>query len=129
MRIKKIIKSFLSIFLIVSILIIGIANSRYVWKLFGYAFCEKVENIQIHSIFKEYSQGIVVIKGEANDSAGYYSGYTFNMKDNKLYIGLKYNKYYGYDTKTKHFEIEIPCNLNDINNIYLTDSRDEIKIR
>lgn len=129
MRIKKIIRALLITFLILFILIIGIANSRYIWKLFGYTFCEEIDNIQIYSVSKEYSKGSLVVKGEANNSAGYYSGYTFNIRDDKLYIGLKYNKYYGYNAKTKYFEIEIPCKLNEIKSIYLIDGNGETKIQ
>ena len=121
MRIKKLIISFGIIFLIVFAICIIVSNSRYIWKLFGYTFCEEVENIQIFSVLKDQNTQSVVIKGKVESEEGYYTGYSFHIVEEKLYIGIKYNKYFGYENKAKDFTIQIPCQLNKIKSIYLID--------
>lgn len=128
MRIKKIVKSLLITVIICIAIVLIMSNSKHAWKIFGYTLCENIENIQIYSVFKDSYNQIVRIQGSSETTDGFYSGYSFNIQNDNLYIGLKYNKYFGYEEKTKDFKIEIPCQVYDIKNIYLVDGTNERKI-
>ncbi|MBQ8042900.1 MAG: hypothetical protein IJ272_01965 [Clostridia bacterium] len=128
MRIKKTITSLLVISIIVFLVITVITNSKYVWKMFGYAFCENIDNIQVYSVIRDYNNDSINIKGSAKDVSGFYSGYTFNIQQDTLYIGLKYNNLFGYEALSKDFFIQIPCDLHEVKNVYLVDLTDERKI-
>ena len=128
MGIKKIIRSLIIISFIIFILYIIFSNSKYLWKILGYTLCENVDGIQIHSVHKDTYNKMITIQGTANDSKGYYTSYSWRTRGENLYIALKYNKYFGYENKTKDFKLEIPCNVYDIKNIYLVDGTKERKI-
>lgn len=128
MRIKKILISVITISIIVIVFITILTNSRSLWKIFGYSLCENPEDVRVYSITKNYIQSTIDIKGTANDISGYYSGYSFNIIEDKLYIGLKYNDYFGYSEKTKDFTINVPCNINQIRKIYLVSLSNEVQI-
>lgn len=129
MRIKKIFKSFMILFLVVFAIIVIATNSRYLWKLFGYSMCEEIENITIYSISKDNINQEINIKGSGIGADGFFSGFSYNIEGDTLYVGLKYNKYFGYERKTKQFDIQVPCRVIEIKNIYLVDGVNEKKIK
>ena len=128
MRIKKILKSLLITFMICFVIVVIMSNSKNAWKIFGYTLCENIDDIQIYSVFKDSYNQVILIQGSSETANGFYSGYSFNIQNGNLYLGLKYNKYFGYENKTKDFKIEIPCQVYDIKNIYLVDGTNERKI-
>lgn len=123
MRIKKLIISITLIAIIVFVILLVITNSKNLWKLFGYTFCEKIEHIQIDSVTTNKDH--IIIKGIGLTSDGYYSGYTYNIRNNVMYVGLKYNKYFGYDKVTKEFSIKIPYQVKEIEKVYLVDGTNQ----
>ena len=52
----------------------------------------------------------------------------FDEERKYLYIGIKYNKYFGYVTKDSNVTLEIPCETNKVKRIYLTNGFEEVKI-
>lgn len=128
MRIKKIVKALLITFVICFVIILIMSNSKHAWKMFGYTLCENIDDIKIYSVFKDSYNQVIRIQGSSETADGFYSGYSFNIQSGNLYIGLKYNKYFGYEEATKDFKIEIPYQVYDIKNIYLVDGTNERKI-
>ena len=128
-RIKKLFKSFMIIFLVVFGIIVIAINSRYLWKVFGYSMCEEVENINIYSVFDDTVNQQIHISGNGDGADGYFAGFSYNIEQDTLYVGLKFNKYFGYGEKTKYFEIQVPCRVREIKHIYLVDGSNEIKIK
>lgn len=128
MRIKKILKALMIVIVVVGIIIAILTNSKHLWKLFGYSFCEEVESIQIYSVTKDNINSTINIKGAAKTADGYFAGYTYNIKNNELHVGLKYNKYFGYDMVTKEFNIQVPCRISQIDKVFLTDKLNKIEI-
>lgn len=121
MRIIKVIRSFIIIFAIVFLLYVILTNSKYLWRGFGYTFCENIDNINVYSVVKDYNAGIINIKGNILETAGYYLDYVHHIQEDRLYIGIKCNKYYGEYSRYKDFSIQIPCQVNKIKKIYLVD--------
>ena len=122
-------KAFTILFLVVFAIIVIATNSRYVWKLFGYSMCEEIGNIIIYSVREDSINQTIHIEGRGVGAQGYFAGYSYNIEEGTLYVGLKFNTYFGYNNKTKYFDIEVPCRIKTIKNIYLVDGINQRKIK
>jgi len=96
---------------------------RYGWKLFGFQFCENPSAIAILDIV--VTDDFVGLRGDIYSSAVSYVGYTYNIKGNSLYVGLKYNLLLGFFHRDGSFDIRIPVDKNTIDKVILTGGESE----
>lgn len=110
MRIKYLILS------LVVLIGVGLLMFTLGWRLFGFNFCANPDNILVKNI--EYNEGIVKLTGNTSSSGDYFAGYTYEIKDDNLYIGLKYNLKI-FSNKDGDFDVEFDINEKNINKIYI----------
>ena len=122
MGIKRIIKAIVIILLIVLAVYMVADNSKYVWKMFNTLFCESADNIKVYSVFNNVANKTITIKGKCNRENRYYSGNTFwTDSESNMYIGIKFNPYFGYDKKTNDFELNLPYINKRIKKVYIVN--------
>ena len=128
MGIKRMIKSIIIIIAVFLVIYMAIFNSKYVWRLFGFMACEEPKNVIIRMINTDNVTGDIHIRGEVNEIEKYYTGYTKNIQGDVMRIGLKFNKFYGYEYKDNNFDLTIPCGNKNVKTVYLTNGVEDIKI-
>ena len=113
----KIIKSKLFITIATVFLVVVIFRS-FGWRFFGFTFCHPPEKLRVREVYVTNDSVFIdgwTLQWAGSDEKISFSGYTYTVKDNNLYIGLKadyLNQTYG------HFEIKLDIDTTDINKIY-----------
>ena len=121
---KKIFKIFaivLSILLILQLVIF--LSARYGWKLFGFDMCESPEVLCIETVY--VTDETVHIVGNTSSSATSYIGYTYEIKDNVLYLGIKQNLLFGFNNRNGGYSFVIEDDFKNIESIQLINKKDE----
>jgi len=117
---KQNIKKHKKLFIILGVvfLIIALAAypiSRYGWKLFGFTLCDTTA----FATSVDIDDNFVYLKGYTASSAAAFVGYTYRIKDNTLYVGMKYNILLGFTDRDGSFDIKIPIDNKTIDKIII----------
>ena len=122
---KKALKIVIIAIFVILIINVGVfACARYGWKLFEFKYCNPTAFVS--SI--EVKENIIEIKGNTADSMSSYVGYTYKIIDDKLYVGVKHNYFFGFFERLGAFSFKLKLNTTEINEIYLKYSDNQKKI-
>lgn len=128
MVIKRVLKAIIIIAIIIFCIIVIADNSKFFWKTFNTMFCEKPENIKVESVINNYANKTVEIKGKTLRDR-YYAGYVYwTDSDGNMYIGLKYNKYIGYEEKTSDFNLKLSYTNKKLKRVYIVNGTNNVKV-
>ncbi|HKL41247.1 MAG TPA: hypothetical protein VJ962_01505 [Clostridia bacterium] len=107
-----------------SLLILTIVSIDYGWRLFGFNACTtgfpSVTEVKVND-------DVLKIKGTTFYSGDHYIGYMREVKDETLYLGIRYQLFTVFH-KGGNFNIEIPLKDVDLKEVYIKgrDSRELI---
>ena len=128
MILKKKILSIVFITLAVFLMLVIIMNSIYLWRLFGYFFCENPKDIQVFYIENNIATNNVIIKGKTNDISKKYAGFAHRIENNTMYIGFKYNVLWGYEENKLDFSLTIPYGQQKVTKVVIVNSSEEKQV-
>ena len=120
-KIFKIVVIILSILLILQLAIF--LTARYGWKLFGFDMCESPNVLCVETVY--VTDETVHIVGNTSSSATSYIGYTYEIKDNVLYLGIKQNLLFGFDNRNGGYSFVIEDDFKNIESIQLINKKEE----
>ena len=120
-KIFKIVAIVLSILLILQLAIY--LTARYGWKLFGFDMCESPNVLCIETVY--VTDETVHIVGNTSSSATSYIGYTYEIKDNILYLGIKQNLLFGFNNRNGGYSFVIEDDLKNIELVQLINKKEE----
>ena len=120
-KIFKIVAVVLSILLILQLVIF--LTARYGWKLFGFDMCESPKVLCVETVY--VTDETVHIVGNTSSSATSYVGYTYEIKDNVLYLGIKQNLLFGFNNRNGGYSFVIEDDFKNIESIQLINKKDE----
>lgn len=120
-KIFKIVAVVLSILLILQLVFFLMA--RYGWKLFGFAMCENPDILYVETVY--VTDKTVHIVGNTSSSATSYIGYTYEIKADVLYLGIKQNLLFGFNNRNGRYSFAIEDDFKDIESIYLVNKKGE----
>lgn len=121
---KKIFKIVAVVLSILLILQLGIfLTARYGWKLFGFNMCESPKILCIETVY--VTDKTVHIVGNTSSSATSYIGYTYEIKDNALYLGIKQNLLFGFNNRNGGYSFAIEDDFENIESVYLVNETEE----
>ncbi len=121
---KKIFK--IVFFIILSLLILQLlifVSAKYGWKLYGFDMCESPNILYIETAY--VTDETVHIVGNTSSSATSYIGYTYKIKDNVLYLGIKQNLLFGFKDRNGRYAFVIEDDFKNIESIYLRNKEEE----
>lgn len=121
---KKIVKAsliVLSILLILQLLIF--LSARCGWKLFGFNMCESPDVLFVETV--HVTDETVRIVGNTSSSATSYIGYTYRIKGNVLYLGIKQNLLFGFNNRNGGYSFVIKDDFKNIESIQLINKNEE----
>ncbi len=121
---KKIFKTVgvVLLFLLILQLVIFLI-ARYGWKLFGFNMCESPNVLCVETVY--VTDETVHIVGNTSSSATSYVGYTYEIKDNVLYMGIKQNLLFGFNYRHGGYSFELEDDLKNIESIYLVNKEEK----
>jgi len=114
------------IILSAALLVIALAAypiPRYGWKLFGFSLCDSPSSVMVFDV--DVSSDSVRLKGGTTSSATAFVGYVYKIKDNTLYIGMKYNLLLGFTDRIGDFDIQIPIGSDSFEKIVIKGGSSE----
>lgn len=117
----KIVTGVLSILLILQLVIF--LTARYGWKLFGFNMCESPKILCVETVY--VTDKTVHIVGNTSSSATSYIGYTYEIKDNTLYLGIKQNLLFGFNNRNGGYSFAIEDDFENIESVYLVNENEE----
>ena len=120
-KIFRIVAIVLSSLLILQLVIF--LSARYGWKLFGFDMCESPKVLCIETIY--VTDETVHIVGNTSSSATSYIGYTYEIKDNVLYLGIKQNLLFGFNCRNGNYSFVIEDDFKNIESIQLINKKHE----
>ncbi|MBQ8002803.1 MAG: hypothetical protein IJ297_05110 [Clostridia bacterium] len=106
--------------ILVSVLILNISVfyiCRHGWRLFGFDMCENPDMLYIEQVY--VTEDGVHIAGNTMSSASSYVGYTYEIKDNTLFLGIKQNLLFGFISRIGTYSVEIKDDLKNVEAICL----------
>ena len=124
-------KKVLKIFAIVSAILLILQTAffliaRYGWKLFGFDMCESPDVLLIETVYVTDETAHIV--GNTSNSATSYVGYTYRIKDNVLYLGIKQNLLFGFADRNGKYSIALKGDFKHIESICLLNNEKNKKI-
>lgn len=121
---KRIFKIFAIVLLTVLVLqSVIFLTARYGWKLYGFDMCESPYVLCIETVY--VTDETVNIVGNTSSSATSYVGYTYKIKDNILYVGIKQNLLFGFNNRNGGYSFKIEDDFKNIESIYLVNEKQE----
>jgi len=120
-RIFKVVAVVLSILLILQLVIF--LTARYSWKLFGFDMCESPKVLCVETVY--VTEETVHIVGNTSSSATSYIGYTYEIKDNVLYLGIKQNLVFGFNNRNGGYSFVIEDDFKNIESIQLINKKNK----
>jgi len=119
-KIFKIVAVVLSILLILQLVIF--LTARYGWKLFGFDMCESPKVLCVETVY--VTDETLHMVGNTSSSATSYIGYTYEIKDNVLYLGIKQNLLFGFDNRNGGYSFVIEDDFKNIESIQLINKKE-----
>ena len=120
-KIFKIVVIILSILLILQLAIF--LTARYGWKILGFDMCESPNVLCVETVY--VTDETVHIIGNTSSSATAYIGYTYEIKDNVLYLGIKQNLLFGFNNRNDRYSFVIEDDFKNIESIQLINKKDK----
>lgn len=120
-KIFKIVAIVLSILLILQLAIF--LTARYGWKLFGFNMCENPSVLCVETVY--VTDETVHIVGNTSSSATSFVGYTYKIKDDVLYLGVKQNLLFGFNNRNGGYSFAIEDDFKNIESVYLVNENEE----
>ena len=120
-KIFKIVAVVLSILLILQLVIF--LTARYGWKLFGFDMCESPNVLYVETVY--VTDDTVHIVGNTSSSATSYIGYTYEIKNNILYLGIKQNLLFGFNNRNGGYSFIIEDDFKSIESVCLVNKKEE----
>lgn len=121
---KKIFKMVAVVLAILVILQLAIfLTAKYGWKLYGFDMCESPKVLCVETAY--VTDETVHIVGNTSSSATSYIGYTYEIKDNVLYLGIKQNLLFGFNNRNGGYSFVIEDDFKNIESIQLINKKDE----
>ncbi len=120
-KIFKIVAVVLSILLFLQLVIF--LTARYGWKIFGFDMCESPDVLYVETVY--VTDKTVHIVGNTSSSATSYIGYTYEIKDNTLYLGIKQNLLFGFDNRNGGYSFVIEDDFEKIESVCLVSKKEE----
>ena len=120
-KIFKIVAVALSILLILQLVIF--LTARYGWKLFGFDMCESPKVLCVETVY--VTDETVHIVGNTSSSATSYIGYTYEIKNNILYLGIKQNLLFGFNNRNGGYSFIIEDDFKSIESVCLVNKKEE----
>ena len=120
-KIFKIVATSLAILLILKLAIF--LTARYSWKIFGFDMCESPNVLCVETVY--VTDETVHIVGNTSSSATAYIGYTYEIKDNVLYLGIKQNLLFGFNNRKGGYSFVIEDEFKNIESIQLVNKNEE----
>lgn len=117
---KNIIKFSIGFIVIILTIFIGF---RYSWRLFEFEKCYDINLLVVNDL--QVEKDYIYLNGNTIESAPSFIGYVYKISDDNLYIGLKYNVFFGFFERNGNFNIKINENTLKIKNIYLKNKNSE----
>ena len=108
------------LFLIFVLLFTG---ARYAWRFLGFKMCANPLYLQTNTVVVKDSTVHVsgfLIKGDPG-----YVGYIYEVKDDEMYIGLKFNAILGFFDRSSFFDINIGKKPQNVSRIYFSDNENK----
>ena len=118
-KIFKIVTIALAILLILQLAVFSTA--RYGWMLFGFDMCESPNVLCVETVY--VTDETVHIVGNTSSSATAYIGYTYEIKDNVLYLGIKQNLLFGFNNRNGGYSFAIEDEFKNIESIQLVNKK------
>ena len=109
-KIFKIVATSLAILLILKLAIF--LTARYSWKIFGFDMCESPNVLCVETVY--VTDETVHIVGNTSSSATAYIGYTYEIKDNVLYLGIKQNLLFGFNNRNGGYSFVIEDDFKNL---------------
>ncbi len=120
-KIFKVVAVVLSILLILQLVIF--LTARYGWKLFGFDMCESPNVLCVETVY--VTDETVHIVGNTSSSATSYIGYTYEIKGNVLYLGIKQNLLFGFNNRNGGYSFVMEDDFKNIESIQLINKKEE----
>ena len=109
---------------IILVVVLIVMSYIFGWRLFGFKYCYNPNYIEI-SDFKKTDEKISIKGYLSMDSASTFQDYCYEIEENVLKIGLKYDLFFG---KTSEFDITIDAQGKTINRVVLVDGKNNQKV-
>ena len=123
-KMKKIFKIAVIVLSILLILQLAVfLTARYGWKLFGFDMCESPKVLCVETVY--VTDETVHIVGNTSSSATSYIGYTYEIKDNVLYLGIKQNLLFGFNYRNGGYSFVIEDDFKNIESVCLVNKKEE----
>jgi len=121
---RKIFKIVAIVLLILVVLQLAIFFTvKYGWKLFGFDMCESPNVLCVETVY--VTDETVNIVGNTSNSATAYIGYTYEIKDNTLFLGIKQNVLFGFNNRNGGYSFKIEDDFENIESIQLVNKKEE----
>ncbi len=111
------------ILVVVALYLIAFCMGKYGWKLYGFDMCETPQNLLVETVY--VTDEDVHIIGDTASSASSYVGYTYKIKDNVLYIGIKQNILFGFVERRGRYSFAIEDDFKNIDSIYFVSGEEQ----
>ncbi len=98
-------------------------SARYGWKLFEFDMCESPKVLCVETVY--VTDETVHIVGNTSSSATSYIGYTYKIKDNILYLGIKQNLLFGFNNRNGGYSFVIKDDFKNIEKVQLINKKEE----
>ena len=109
--------------IVLCLILLVFIGARYGWRLCGFNACISPTGIFASEIVVSHDS--VKLKGNTSHSAPAFVGYVYEVKGNNLYVGLKYNMFWGFFKRIGAFDIQIKCDTSNLSNIYFKNGNEE----
>ncbi|MBR0600175.1 hypothetical protein [Sinanaerobacter chloroacetimidivorans] len=93
--------------------------ARYGWRFWDFKMCTYPSGIYVSDVI--VNEDHIAVRGSTTYSGDRFVGYVYDIADRKLYIGLKYNLFFGIWDGDASFDIKIPCDTETIDEVYLSN--------
>ena len=120
-KICKLIVIVISVLLLLQLVIF--LTARYGWRLSGFEMCESPDILCIETV--HVTDETVHIVGNTASSATSYIGYTYQIRDGVLYVGIKQNLLFGFQNRYGGYSFVIEGDFSNLKHIALTNGEEE----
>jgi len=107
-------------------LIITFLFAKYCWSEFlGFNTCESVLDVSAYNVIIDENNEIIDISGKTATGNSGFSGYVYEVKGNKLFVGIRKNIINGFFDRKSYFDLKIACDAKRIDEIVFFDGKKE----
>ncbi|MBE7023454.1 MAG: hypothetical protein IJ285_05005 [Clostridia bacterium] len=111
---------------IVLVCIFVFLGARYGWRLFGFKMCESPKVVYVDTIY--VTDKNVSVCGNTASSASAYVGFTYKVRDDALYLGIKQNLLLGFLERYGGFSFKIEDDFSDLKAVFVTNGEESKQV-